>query len=144
MAEEKNTQTNISNPGSGGGGGGGGSGGTGLAPNVASLLCYVCTIITGIIFLVIEKEDKEVKFHAWQAIFLGGTAIALSIVINVMGFVFASIAGFLGFIISIIGFIVNIGLFVIWIIAMIKAYKSEHWLIPVIGNLAEQQVNKSA
>lgn len=141
MAEEKQTQTNVPGKSSGGGGG---SGGTGLAPNVASLLCYVCTIITGIIFLVIEKEDKEVKFHAWQAIFLGGAAIALSIVINVLGFVFASIAGFLGMIISLLGFVVNIGIFVIWIIAMIKAYKGEHWLIPFIGNLAEQQVNKSA
>lgn len=140
MAEDKQTQTNVPSKSTGGGG----TGGTGLAPNVASLLCYVCTIITGIIFLVIEKEDKEVKFHAWQAIFLGGAAIALSIVINVLGFVFASIAGFLGMIISLIGFAVNIGIFVIWIIAMIKAYKGEHWLIPFIGNLAEQQVNKSA
>jgi uncharacterized membrane protein len=141
VAEDKQTQTNLTGKSSGSGGG---SGGTGLAPNVASLLCYVCTIITGIIFLVIEKDDKEVKFHAWQAIFLGGAAIALSIVINVLGFVFASIAGFLGMIISLLGFVVNIGIFVIWIIAMIKAYKGEHWLIPVIGNLAEQQVNKAA
>lgn len=143
MPDEKETQPKVPNPTSGGGGGAG-SGGTGLAPNVASLLCYVCTIITGIIFLVIEKEDKEVKFHAWQAIFLGGAAIALSIVINVLGFIFASIAGFLGLIISVLGFVVNIGIFIIWVVAMIKAYKGEHWLIPVIGNLAEQQVNKSA
>lgn len=123
---------------------GGGSGGSGLAPNVASLLCYVCTIITGIIFLVIEKENKEVKFHAWQAIFLGGAAIALSIVLNILGAIFASIAGFLGLIITVIAFVVNLGIFIIWIVAMIKAYKGEHWLIPVIGNLAEQQVNKAA
>jgi uncharacterized membrane protein len=121
-----------------------GGGGSGLAPNVASLLCYVCTIITGIIFLVIEKDDKEVKFHAWQAIFLGAAAIILSIVLNILGFIFASIAGFLGVLISIIAFVVNIGIFIIWIVAMIKAYKAEHWLIPVIGNLAEQQVQKSS
>lgn len=141
--EEKQPQTQPP-PQSSGGGGSTGSGGSGLAPNVASLLCYVCTVITGIIFLVIEKDDKEVKFHAWQAIFLGAGAIALSIVLNVLGFVFASIAGFLGILISILAFLVNIGIFIIWIIAMIKAYKGEHWLIPVIGNLAEQQVNKSA
>lgn len=134
--EEKSTQTQPS--------GQSHSGGSGLAPNVASLLCYVCTIITGIIFLVIEKENKEVKFHAWQAIFLGAAAIALSIVLNILGLILASIAGFLGVITSIAGFVVNIGIFVIWIVAMIKAYKGEHWLIPVIGNLAEQQVNKAS
>jgi len=49
-----------------GGGAGGGTGGTGLAPNIASLLCYVCAPITSIIFLLIEKENKDVQFHARQ------------------------------------------------------------------------------
>jgi len=125
-------------------GGQSGSGGSGLAPNIASLLCYVCTIVTGIIFLVIEKENKEVKFHAWQAIFLGGAAIAVSIVVNILGMILGAIIGFLGGFIGIIGLLINLGLFIVWIIAMIKAYNNEHWLIPIIGNLAEQQVNKTA
>ena len=125
-------------------GGSSGSGGSGLAPNIASLLCYVCTIVTGIIFLVIEKENKEVKFHAWQAIFLGGAAIAVSIVVNILSMVLGAIVGFLGAIIGIVGLLINLALFIVWIIAMIKAYNGDHWLIPVIGNLAEQQVNKSA
>ncbi len=123
-------------------GGGGAKGGSGLAPNVASLLCYVCTIITGIIFLVIEKDNKEVKFHAWQAIFLGAAAIIVSIALNILGLILGNIAAFLALLISIIGFLINIGIFVVWIIAMVKAYKEEHWLIPFIGPLAEQQANK--
>ncbi|MBL7684970.1 MAG: hypothetical protein JNK65_02915, partial [Deltaproteobacteria bacterium] len=54
--------------------GSGSAGGSGLAPNVASLLCYVCSFVTGIIFLLIEKDNKDVRFHAWQAIFLGAGA----------------------------------------------------------------------
>jgi len=48
--------------------------GTGLQQNVAGLLCYVLGWITGIIFLVIEKDNKFIRFHAVQSIvvFWGG------------------------------------------------------------------------
>lgn len=117
----------------------GGGKGTGLAPNIASLLCYICGIITGIIFLVLEKENKEVKFHAWQSIFLGGAALVIYIVLMVIGFI--PYIGILAMILSIVFYIAYV---VVWVIAMVKAYQGEHWLIPVIGNLAEQQVQKSS
>ncbi len=120
-----------------GGSTGGNSTGSGLAPNIASLLCYVCTIITGIVFLVLEKDNKEVKFHAWQAIFLGGFYFVCWI-----AFLILSQIPYIGIISSILSIIVYIAVFVTWIVAMIKAYKGEHWLIPVIGPLAEQQANK--
>ncbi|UCC18134.1 MAG: hypothetical protein JSU58_01040, partial [Dehalococcoidales bacterium] len=36
---------------------------TGLDQNVASLLCYLFGWVTGIIFLILEKENKLVRFH---------------------------------------------------------------------------------
>jgi uncharacterized membrane protein len=36
----------------------------GLDENVASLLCYLVVWITGIIFYLVEKDNKMVKFHA--------------------------------------------------------------------------------
>ncbi len=121
---------------------GGSSGGSGLAPNVASLLCYICTFITGIIFLIIEKDNKDVKFHAWQAIFLGVASIALQIVITILSLILGQISSVLGMIIGLFGWVIYLGIFVIWIMAMIKAYQGQRWLIPFIGNLAEQQANK--
>ena len=41
---------------------------TGLSPNVAGLLCYVAGWITGIIFFVLERRNKFVRFHAAQSI----------------------------------------------------------------------------
>jgi len=119
--------------------GGGGSQGSGLAPNVASLLCYLCGIVTGIIFLVIEKENKEIKFHAWQSIFLNGGVIAIFIVFFILSFI-----PFIGVVFGIANILVGLGYLIVWILALIKAYNGEHWLIPVVGNLAEQQVNKAA
>ena len=41
---------------------------TGLDENVAGLLCYILGWITGIVFLVIEPDNKFVRFHALQSI----------------------------------------------------------------------------
>jgi len=39
-----------------------------LDENMAGLLCYIGGWITGIIFLVLEKENKFVRFHALQSL----------------------------------------------------------------------------
>ena len=54
---------------------------TGLDENVAALLSYVATWISGLVFFVIEKNSRLVRFHAMQAILLGGTAVVFGIVI---------------------------------------------------------------
>ena len=40
----------------------------GLDESVAGLLCYIVGWITGIVFLVLEKENKFVRFHALQSL----------------------------------------------------------------------------
>lgn len=104
---------------------------TGLDRNVAGLLCYVLGFVTGIIFFVIEK-DKYVRFHALQSIFTFGTLFILNYVLLA---------------IPIIGWIGNILLapltFILWIVLMVKAYQGETFKLPVFGELAEKQLNKS-
>ena len=117
------------------------TGGSGLAPNVASLLCYVCTLITGIVFLVIEKNNKDVRFHAWQAIILGVSSFVIQIGLTILAAVLGAIASFLGAIIGILSPIVWLAFFVVWIICMIKAYQGERYKIPFLGDLAEKQAN---
>lgn len=110
---------------------GGGGGGTGLAPNVASLLCYICTPISSIIFIVLEKSNPDVKFHAWQGTFLGCAWIGLWIVINIL----VMILPFIGFLFPII----SLAFFVLWVICLIKAYQGERWKLPVIGDMAAKK-----
>jgi len=54
---------------------------TGLDENVAGFLCYLFGFVTGIVFLVVEKESRFVKFHAKQSTitFLGLFVITLLI-----------------------------------------------------------------
>lgn len=122
--------------------GGGGQGGqpkqegSGLAPNIASLLCYVCAPFTSIAFLLIEKENLDVRFHAWQGTIFGVGYIALIILIEILAAILGMIATFLGILVGFLVPVVAIVALILWIICLVKAYQGERWRIPYIGDYA--------
>lgn len=99
---------------------------TGLTENVAGLLSYILGFITGIIFLLIEKENKFVRFHAMQSTIFSGGIFVLQIVLMMVPFLamISSLVGLAGLILA--------------IFLMYKAYQGEKYKLPVIGDLAEQ------
>ena len=103
---------------------------TGLEANVAGLLCYVLGWITGLVFILIEKENKFVRFHAMQSIIVFGAITVASIIFNLIPF----IGVFLGVLLSILAL-------VLWIILMVKAYQGDKYKLPWAGELAEKQVS---
>lgn len=121
------------------GGQGAGAQGSGLAPNIASLLCYICMPITSIIFLVIEKENLDVKFHAWQGTLFGIGSIVVLIVLQILAAILGAIIGLLGAVVGILIPLVAIAMFIIWIICLIKSYQGERWRIPYIGEIAAKK-----
>ncbi len=100
---------------------------TGLAENVAGLLCYVLGWISGLVFFLIEKENKFVRFHALQSIIVFG-------VLFVAGFVI----GWIPIIGWIIKWLICVLAFILWIVLMVKAYQGEKYKLPWAGNLAEK------
>lgn len=102
---------------------------SGLDENLAGLLCYI--FIGAIIFLFIEKENRFIRFHAIQALLVGLTV-----------FIFTFFLTF----IPIIGLIINILLvpifFIFWLFLLYKAYQGEYFKVPVIGDIAEKQVDQ--
>jgi uncharacterized membrane protein len=101
---------------------------TGIQPNVAGLLCYLLGFITGIVFLIIEKENKFVRFHAMQSIIVFGGIFVLNVILTFIPF----IGWLLGFLISLLGLI-------LWILLMVKAYNGTMYKLPVVGDMAEQK-----
>ena len=100
---------------------------TGLEENVAGLLCYVLGWITGLVFFLIEKENKFVRFHALQSIIVFG-------ILNIAGIVI----GWIPIIGGVIGALIGLLALVLWIILMIKAYQGEKFKLPWAGDLAEK------
>lgn len=100
---------------------------TGLRENIAGLLCYVLGWVSGIIFLLIEPENTFVRFHAIQSIYVFGTLTIASII--------------LGWI-PVIGVLIWIVTFILWIVLMVKAYQGTRYKVAWAGNLAERRAGK--
>lgn len=115
---------------------------TGITSNVAACLAYIVGFITGIIFLVLDpyKNDKFVRFHAFQSIFFSVVVIGFSIVWSILTFILGIVSlGFLAGIMFLISLLIHLGFFCIWILFMVKAYQNETFKAPIIGAMAAKQ-----
>jgi uncharacterized membrane protein len=128
---------------------------TGMDPKVAAAISYIW--IVGLILFFLEKDNKFVRFHAMQSILFGIAnsviMVALAIVASILTVAFgigaAAVGGGIGSLISLL-----VGL--IWLIfglisilflagliyAAVKAYQGQKFKLPIIGNMAENIVNK--
>ncbi len=101
---------------------------TGIQANVAGLLSYLLGFISGIVFLVIEKENKFVRFHAMQSTITSGALFVLQIVLSFIPFL------------VMLSLLVGLAGLALWIILMVKAYQGETFKLPVIGEIAEKNI----
>ena len=110
-----------------------------LTPNLAAALSYLLGFVTGIIFLVLEpyKDDKFVRFHAFQSIFLCGILFAFSIVWHIVFGIL--LPTFLWVMASLLLNLVYLALFIYWLFLMYKAYQNQRYMIPYIGEFAAKQ-----
>lgn len=101
---------------------------TGLEANIAGLLCYVLGWVSGLVFILIERDSNFVRFHAIQSIYVFGALTIASIVLGwfpPLNVVLVPLLGVLGV--------------VLWIILMIKAYQGEKYKLPLVGDWAEKR-----
>lgn len=110
-----------------------------MTNNVAGALCYLFGWITGLIFLVLDpyKNDKTVRFHAFQSIFFNLSMIVVYIAFIFLGFILSMMH--LGLLMLPVSFILGIGIFGLWLFLMFKAYNNDKFKLPIIGDLAEKQ-----
>lgn len=98
-----------------------------LEENVEGALCYILFFVTGIIFYVLEKDNKFVKFHAMQAILVFLPAWIIVILLGwipILGWIIAGLIALLTVI--------------LWLILMLKAYNGEKFKLPIVGDIAEK------
>lgn len=105
---------------------------TGMQANVEALLAYLVGFVTGIVFLIIEKENKFVRFHAMQSIFVSGGLFVAQIIVGFIPYV--------GWVISILLSLLGL---ILWILCMFKAYQGELFKLPVVGDIAEKQIQQN-
>ena len=114
----------------------------GVAPNVGALLCYLPLCCVGFIFAVVvaivEKQSRFLRFHAFQSLLVHGAAFVLVGGIWLVSVLASFVSGFLGFLISILYFVVGLALLGLTILLMVKAYGNEEYELPVLGEMARK------
>jgi uncharacterized membrane protein len=119
---------------------------TGLDENVAALLSYLFTWVSGLIFFLIEKDSRLVRFHAMQSILLTAAAIIVGIVLWIAWIVVAIVlammsevlASLVSIVMGLVLFVFYIAILIAFILCMVKAYQKQYFKLPVIGNFAEK------
>jgi len=119
---------------------------TGLDENIAALLSYVLGWITGLIFMLLEKESRFVRFHAVQALILGIIGLVFSfgswivwLVIAIIASMLPDVLGMLVMaVVGLVMLVIVLAIFVGWVIGMVKAYQGQYFKLPLIGNFAEK------
>lgn len=104
-----------------------------LEPNVMAALSYAIPLVMGIVVILTEKENKFVRFHAFQSIIFGlvwygASAIAGSLTVVLIGFILSPI--------------VTVAGVALWFFLMWKAYSNLEYQLPFVGKIAYDQVNK--
>jgi uncharacterized membrane protein len=127
-----------------------GASSTGLDANIAALLSYVFGWVSGLVFFLIEKDSKLVRFHAMQSILLNIFVAVVAFILWIVTFIFillahqlADIMGTLvGLLATLIWVVFSVGLLIAWVLCLVRAYQGQFFKLPVIGNMAEKIANK--
>ncbi len=127
----------------------------GMDPKIAAAISYIW--IVGVIFFILEKDNKFVRFHALQSILFGVANSVLMFVLAILAVVLSIAFGIGGAMVggpmeSLIGLLVGLIWLLFWLImlvmfaglifAAVKAYQGQKFKLPIIGNIAENMVNK--
>jgi len=109
----------------------------GMQPNVSAGLSYVLGWVTGLIFFLLEKQNRFVRFHAMQSILFFGGLTVIQIILGVIGNF-----PFIGLFTIPLGLVVGLVWFVGWIVLMINGFQGKYFKLPIVGDYAEKYANQ--
>lgn len=119
---------------------------TGLDENVAALLSYIFGWVSGLIFFLIEKDSRLVRFHAMQSILLNVSIAVLAFVVWIIVFILLiivsqisdALSAIFSILMTLLWLVFSVGILLAWILCLVKAYQSQYFKLPIIGNFAEK------
>ncbi len=113
----------------------------GMRARTAGWLSYLLGWVTGLIFILLEKENRFVRFHAMQSIlFFGGLSVLEAVISFFEKLVSYSLFPFFGF--GVISSVVGLVTFICWIVLMVRASRGMYYKLPVIGDYADKLIDR--
>jgi len=128
--------------------GGTGKSALGLDANITALLGYIIWIIA-LIALIMEKENRFVRFHSIQSLLYHAAIIVVMIALGIIGMFLGvasavagssggAIGGLFGGLIGLIWMVVFLAYLAGLIYAAVQAYGGKWFKLPMVGNMAEK------
>lgn len=123
---------------------------SGLDENVAGALSYLFGLVSGLIFYLIEQDNRAVRFHAAQSMVLSGLLFVAYVALSIVGTIVSSIlftstsTFFVGSIVSLaiglLWLVLTLGTFALWVYLMLRAYQGKTPRVPIAAGIADSLV----
>lgn len=109
----------------------------GLDEKWAAFLAYLFMFIGGIVVLVLEKENKFVRFAALQSTVVFLVFFVISLVLGILSNLWG-----IGWIFGLARWAVGVTTFVTWLYLIITAASNRAVKLPIVGDICWEQAHK--
>ena len=102
-------------------------------------------LIPAIILLLIPalRGNRFVRFHSWQSVLFTIASALLGLALKVL-FVILAILPVIGFLLAWLSLgIGSMGIFILWVVLLVKAALGHYYELPLIGPFAEQLATRA-
>lgn len=104
--------------------------------NIVAALSYVLGFITGIVILLVEKDDKFIRFHAMQSTTVTGSLFLANIALGLL----LKPLGILDVFSGVLNIIFWILILLVIIISFVKTYQGKLFKWPLVGEFSEKHI----
>jgi uncharacterized membrane protein len=97
--------------------------------------------VPAVVLLLLEPYNKNrfVRFHALQCLWFWAAGVVLGIAIKLVSLILFIIPALGPLLVTLLAAVLLLGIFVIWVVLLVKALGGEAFKLPWIGDLAERQ-----
>ena len=113
-----------------------------LPENIAGALAYL-TFIPATAFLLLEpySRNRFVRFHSLQCLLVTLICLLIGVALKAVSLVLFFIPVLGPLLVSLVSIVALLAAFVLWAVLLVKALQGEMFILPVLGDFAQQQAN---
>ncbi len=101
--------------------------------SLVGAVSYVLGFVTGIVILMVEKDDKFIRFHAMQSTVVTGSLFVLNIILGIV----LSPLGIFAFVSTLSGFVIWAAIIASCVAGFLQARRGRVYKLPFFGQIAE-------
>ena len=117
----------------------------GLPENIAAALSYLFGAFSGVVVLILERENKFVRFHALQStlwfLFMYVILAVVNFITNILSSIWV-VGTLFGLVLNPISFLLWAIIVISAIFLILKAYAGTTFKLPIVGDVVWGQIYK--